>query len=88
MMRFAAVASCGLVVSVAGHGAMTFPKPRNSVDGTLAPWTKWGSPTVSATSSAFSLLRPAATCIHTRNEERNDAFKQLLRSPPWFSQLG
>ena len=40
-MRFA-VASCGLVASVAGHGAVTFPKPRNSVDGTLAPWTSFG----------------------------------------------
>ena len=29
---------------VAGHGAMTFPKPRNSYDGELAPWSDWGYP--------------------------------------------
>ena len=29
---------------VAGHGAMTFPKPRNAYDGELAPWTKWAYP--------------------------------------------
>ena len=23
---------------------MTFPKPRNSLDGDLAPWTKWAYP--------------------------------------------
>jgi hypothetical protein len=29
---------------VLGHGAMTFPKSRNSLDGGLAPWTNWSYP--------------------------------------------
>jgi len=29
---------------VAGHGAMTFPKPRNSLDGALSPWADWAYP--------------------------------------------
>jgi len=29
---------CGLIASVAGHGAVTHPKPRQAIDGTLAPW--------------------------------------------------
>jgi hypothetical protein len=29
---------------VAGHAAMTFPKPRNAYDGELAPWTNWAYP--------------------------------------------
>lgn len=29
---------------VSGHGAMTFPKPRNSYDGTLHPWVDWAFP--------------------------------------------
>jgi hypothetical protein len=27
-----------------GHGAITYPKPRNSLDGALAPWTQWAYP--------------------------------------------
>jgi len=27
-----------------GHGAMTFPRPRNAMDGDLSPWTKWKYP--------------------------------------------
>ena len=27
-----------------GHGAMTFPKPRNSIDGDLTPWQDWSYP--------------------------------------------
>ncbi len=27
-----------------GHAAMTFPKPRNSVDGSVAPWSQWAYP--------------------------------------------
>lgn len=34
----------GVVAVVSGHGAMTFPKPRNSLDGAIAPWTKWAYP--------------------------------------------
>ena len=33
-----------LVARAAAHGAMTFPKPRNSLDGALEPWTKWAYP--------------------------------------------
>lgn len=28
----------------AGHASMTFPKPRNSIDGSLAPWKDWAYP--------------------------------------------
>ena len=27
-----------------GHGAMTFPRPRNAMDGDLEPWTQWAYP--------------------------------------------
>jgi len=36
LLRSAAWAA--LVVGCVGHGAMTFPRPRNSLDGALAPW--------------------------------------------------
>jgi len=32
------IASTALVASVAAHGAVTHPKPRQSIDGTLLPW--------------------------------------------------
>ena len=32
------------VGSVAAHGAMTFPKPRNSIDGAVGPWSDWAFP--------------------------------------------
>ena len=31
-------------IFAAGHGAMSFPKPRNSYDGQLEPWTNWSYP--------------------------------------------
>lgn len=33
-----------LLTGAAGHAAMSFPKPRNSLDGALAPWTDWAYP--------------------------------------------
>ena len=27
-----------------GHGAMSFPRPRNALDGTLSPWSHWAYP--------------------------------------------
>ena len=36
--------SVSLTAHIRAHGAMTFPKPRNSADGALAPWTKWSYP--------------------------------------------
>lgn len=34
----------GLVSLTAGHGAMTFPRPRNALDGNLPAWTSWKYP--------------------------------------------
>ena len=34
----------GLPPFAAGHGAMSFPKPRNSYDGQLEPWSNWAYP--------------------------------------------
>ena len=39
-----AAALGSLVGGATAHGAMTFPKPRNSLDGALAPWTNWSYP--------------------------------------------
>eukprot|EP00041_Stephanoeca_diplocostata_P005157 m.57506 g.57506 ORF g.57506 m.57506 type:complete len:433 (+) comp15607_c0_seq1:87-1385(+) len=33
-----------LAADVVGHGAMTFPKPRNAIDGQLDPWSEWSYP--------------------------------------------
>eukprot|EP00939_MAST-03C_sp_MAST-3C-sp1_P000416 g416.t1 len=33
-----------LVPEVEGHGALSFPRPRNSLDGSIAPWTNWAYP--------------------------------------------
>jgi hypothetical protein len=33
-----------LVSPVDGHGAMTFPRPRQAIDGALAPWSRWSYP--------------------------------------------
>ena len=43
----AAVALSGLaalVGPVAGHGAMTYPKPRNAIDGASPEFKRWGYP--------------------------------------------
>ena len=33
-----------LSLSTLGHGAMTFPKPRQSLDGAIPPWSNWSYP--------------------------------------------
>ena len=43
-MQHVVVASTLFVVGVQAHGAITFPKPRNSLDGTLSPWSDWAFP--------------------------------------------
>lgn len=40
----AALVFLASVKLAAGHGAMTFPRPRNSYDGELAPWSDWSYP--------------------------------------------
>ena len=42
MLRATTLAA--LVTHIYAHAAMTFPKPRNSIDGALPPWTSWGYP--------------------------------------------
>ena len=32
------LALAGLVSTAAGHGAVTIPKPRNAIDGSVHPW--------------------------------------------------
>ena len=27
-----------------GHGALSFPRPRNAIDGSIAPWSSWSYP--------------------------------------------
>ena len=27
-----------------GHGAVSFPRPRNAIDGSIAPWSNWSFP--------------------------------------------
>ena len=43
MVRRASLAMA-LVAHVSAHGAMTFPKPRNSLDGSLDLWKSWNYP--------------------------------------------
>ena len=45
-LAFALTTSLMLVAlhRVSGHGAMTFPKPRNALDGALDPWAQWAYP--------------------------------------------
>jgi hypothetical protein len=38
------IALVGLAAGVAGHGAMTFPTPRNAIDATLPAFKKWAYP--------------------------------------------
>jgi hypothetical protein len=42
MMR--ALLCASLATLARGHGAMTFPKPRQALDGALAPWSGWAYP--------------------------------------------
>ena len=42
MMR--ALLCASLATLARGHGAMTFPKPRQALDGALAPWSDWAYP--------------------------------------------
>ena len=44
MMAMRAATILSFVVGVRSHGAMTFPRPRNALDGDLAPWTNWSFP--------------------------------------------
>eukprot|EP00040_Diaphanoeca_grandis_P025237 m.139565 g.139565 ORF g.139565 m.139565 type:complete len:437 (-) comp30067_c0_seq1:381-1691(-) len=38
------ILACACVNNVNGHGAMTFPRPRNAIDGQINPWTSWSYP--------------------------------------------
>ena len=42
--QLAASGLAALVGSVVGHGAMTFPTPRNAIDGALPQFKAWGFP--------------------------------------------
>jgi len=42
MMR--SVTLLAVVAGAYGHGAMTFPRPRNAIDGHLSPWSNWSYP--------------------------------------------
>jgi hypothetical protein len=47
------------------HGAMTFPKPRNAVDGQLELWTNWSFPcdkTHTGSNCAITFAKGAGTC--------------------------
>jgi hypothetical protein len=55
-----AVALAALAASAAGHGMMTFPKPRNGIDGGVAPFDAWhraGLLTLSNLCREFSLRK-------------------------------
>ena len=43
-MSYTAISTLALAVSVFGHGAMTFPRPRNALDGQLDNWDRWAYP--------------------------------------------
>jgi hypothetical protein len=43
-MGFSVVVCASILDLAAGHAAMTFPKPRNSIDGTLSPWADFAYP--------------------------------------------
>ena len=52
-----------LVTHTHAHGAMTFPKPRNALDGTLAPWTDWQYPcTANHTDCKISFCTAGKDC--------------------------
>ena len=37
-----------LVAGAAGHASLSFPRPRNALDGDLHPWSNWSYPCDSA----------------------------------------
>lgn len=39
-----ALATLLLASGASGHAALSFPRPRNAADGSLAPWTSWAYP--------------------------------------------
>lgn len=43
-MRIAPLLLLGSLDTAVGHAAMTFPRPRNSLDGDLPQWTAWAYP--------------------------------------------
>lgn len=43
-MRQLALAMLLLASGASGHAALSFPRPRNAADGSLAPWTSWAYP--------------------------------------------
>ena len=38
------LSGAALIAGASGHGAMTFPRPRNALDGDLALWQDWNYP--------------------------------------------
>jgi hypothetical protein len=57
-----------MVGLAAGHGAMTFPKPRNSLDGVIEPWTKWAYPcdeTHKGDDCAITFCENGQVCAHS-----------------------
>jgi hypothetical protein len=75
MLRVAALAV--LVDRASAHGAMTFPRPRNSLDGDLPLWTSWNYACRDGQKGSERLRRQVLRCAfytrtgtHTRTHEQ------------------
>ena len=77
-----ALLALSLAVGVCGHGAMTFPKPRNSLDGQLAPWSNWASTLRGAArpNARTKSLRPRRCRTHLHGHGSSLCRPLLIRS--------
>jgi len=76
-----------------GHGAMTFPRPRNAMDGDLSPWTEWAYPcddTHKGESCAITFCEDGKNCqgscpISAHNGVQNALNATNGQACYWFS---
>ena len=71
------------------HGAMTFPRPRNAIDGQLAAWTNWSYPcegNAKGGDCAITFAKGAGTCpMSAYSGQENHLNASNGQSCYWFS---
>jgi len=82
-----------LIRQINGHGAMVFPKPRNSLDGALSPWLDWAYPcdeTHQGENCKISFCETGENCqgscpVTARNGVKNALNASNGQACYWFS---
>ena len=84
MLRAACLGALAAVAS--SHGAMTFPKPRQAVDGALLPWSNWSWAPHAAGKKYEAFNNGEGACPHAaKNGVKNALNGSNGQACYWFS---